>query len=825
LDGLVSDLRAALRSLSRERAFTVVAVVTLALGTGATVAVFGMANQLLLRPLPGVREPEGAAYLQLGPAVLSDFDLLNPRGLSQPDFDELRRSVTLLEGVASHGYLGNTPIAVGEGRPLSIWVGHVYGDFFGLLGVGAAEGRVLTDAETALGADPNVIVIGAELRARLFGADERAVGSSVRVNGRPVTVIGVVEGGFAGIDRRIPVDAWVPLGALVPLSGSTLERLTSRNSTMHGPGLIARPRAGVGIEAAEVELDAILARLAVTVPEDDREYVGGLRAHLHPGLGNVPGTRAPVAGTLRTLALIAALALAIACANVSNLLLFRGILRRSDVAVRRALGASSGRIARQQLIQSGLLAGLGIMGGLATAWGLMLVFRGETIRGAPAFEGLALDGRVLAFAVLATVVTALLFGALPSALAARLELREAMGTARGVGTRGFSALRSGLAAGQLGLALTLMVGALLLTRTLMGLYAADMGLAIERVVEASLDDPRSLPVDAVPAFQEDVMAGVAAVPGVEAVAFDTYGPHSSIFQDRVSREGDPTRSELVVVVNNVTPSWFDLFEVQMVDGRPLTVEDVGPGAPRRAVITASLARRLFGRDQAAGQRFVLGRGARARETEVVGVTRDLSSAYAPDWPQEALFVPFGTEPRLGTMTIFVRVDRETPATTAAIRDALQAALPDQAIADPTPLMARVDAIHSERRIITRLLELLAGFALALAAVGLYAVISFGVVARRKEFGIRLALGAQKSSVAELVGRHAVGMLIVGGTLGLFGAYALAELLRSRLYGVTHLDPGSWLWGTALMVASVAAACVVPTLRAVRVDPAVTLREE
>jgi putative ABC transport system permease protein len=824
MDGFLSDLRASMRELWRDRAFTAVAVLTLALGTGATVAVFGMANQLLLRPLPGVTEPEAAAYLQFGPADPSSFDLYNPRGLSQPDFDEVRRSATLLAGIASTGGIGAQASAEG-GRPIALRVATAYGHLFEVIGASAAEGRLFTAAETALDADPNVIVITEDLRARLFGSTESVVGRTIRVNEHPMSVIGVVGGGFAGIERGDPIDAWVPHGALVPLAGFTADRLSSRESTMHGRNLIVRPRPGVSPAAAQAELDAILSRLARTVPADDREYVGNLRARLYPGLGVMPASRDRVRSTLRTLALMAALALAIACANVANLLLFRGVLRRGDVAVRRALGASAGRIARQQFLQSTWLAALGIAGGLMTAWALMLAFRGEAIRGAPAFEGFAFDGRVLGFAVLGTAVTALLFGALPAALAGRLELKEAMGAPRSAGTRGFSALRSGLAAGQLALALTLVVGALLLTRTLLGLYAADTGYSIERVVEVRLESPRDMQAEAMPAFQEQLMAAVGAVPGVEAVAFDVNGPHSRITTvERVSLVGIP-ESEFSIGVNHITPSWFSLLDVKLVDGRPLADEDVGAGAPARAVVTAALARRMFNRTDVAGQRIVVGRGARARETEIVGVTRDLSDANEPDRPLEAVYLPFGRPGFAPALVLLARVDGESGATPSLIREALEAALPDKAIADPTPLMARVDATHSERRIFARLLELLAGFAIALAAVGLYAVISFGVATRRREFGIRLALGAQKSSVAELVARHAVGVLIMGGIAGLYGAFALSELLSSRLYGVTSVDPASWLAGAALLVVAVAGACVVPTLRAVRVDAATTLREE
>ncbi len=475
-------MRDALRTLRRERAFTALTVATLALGVGSSAAVFGMVNQLLLRPLPGAGNGRTAAYVQFRSPVRPEGT--NGEGISTPDFDALRRDATLFDGMASYGLVGLT-VSRDDARPIAVYGERIYGDFFDVLGVRPAVGHLLEAPETELGADPSRAVVSERLSTRLFGTSTGAVGRSIRMNGRSVTVVGVAGGAFRGPERGIDVDVWLPLGALVPLVGATPERLRSRDAGLHGD-IVVRLAPGARVEAAEGQVAEILGRLA---RDEGDPRLAELRPRLYPGLDTPPIIRAITYRSLRTLGIVVALVLLIACANVANLLLFRNVAHRGATATRRALGASSGRIARQRLVLSLLLATLGTVGGLGVGWLVALPFRGARLTRMPAFEGLVLDAHVVLFAGVASVATALLFGTVPALLAGRFDVAASLGRSRSGDTGGSGRVRSALSAGQLGVSLALVVAALLLVRTVHNLYAADSGLTIDGVSEIFLRRP------------------------------------------------------------------------------------------------------------------------------------------------------------------------------------------------------------------------------------------------------------------------------------------------------------------------------------------------
>ncbi len=321
-----------------------------------------------------------------------------------------------------------------------------------------------------------------------------------------------------------------------------------------------------------------------------------------------------------------------------------------------------------------------------------------------------------------------------------------------------------------------------------------------------------------------MLAGVEALPDVEGAALDLYGPNGSQTLGRIGLPETADDDYLQVQMIPVTPGWFELLRVPALSGRTFRQEDWRAGGSAGVVLTASLARRLFGRTDVAG-RAVSGGFVDRKSMTVVGVVRDFTTAYAPDEPQDAFFVTYADAPAFHGFTLLVRTRRFDPEVARRIRGAVEALLPDQPVGDPTPLSARVDDIHAEERIFSRLLGLLSILAVTLAAVGLYGVVAFGVVARRRELGVRLALGAEARDVASVVLGHAASIVSAGVVLGLGGAWALSRVLESRLFGVAPVDPASYA-AAALLFATVAgAACWAPTRRAMRVDPAVTLREE
>ena len=826
--GLLADARAALRTLRREKGFAALVVVTLALGVGSTAVVFGMVDQLLLQPLPGVHDAQRAAYLEFHDPTVP---WTNPPGISTPDFDALRRDATLLDGMASYG-LNPFKISVGDERPIQVDGDFIYGDFFRVLGVRAAAGRLLTAGETELGSDPLRAVISRRLADRLFGSAARAVGATIRVEDQPVAVVGVAADGFRGVDIAQAVDLWVPFGGLVPMLGASLDGrdgLRGRGAVVHNK-IIVRPRAGVSLEAAGAQVREVFREIVRSDADNEGgPYLARLEPRLYPRIGVSPTNRPMVDKSLRLFAGVVLLVLLIACANAANLLLFRNVAHRGAVATRRALGASPIRIGREHLVYSLMLGLLGAGGGLGMGWLLSLSFEGVSTNGwaLSAFHGLVPDVRLALFAGLAAVGTTLLFGTVPAALAGRFDLAGGLRQAGGRHTGRLATLRAALAAGQLALTLTLVVGALLLGRTLHELYTVDRGLDMKNVAYVDVSARRlSTRPDAV---HRSVVSAVQAVPGVESAGLGRFTMWM-VWLRQLRLPDAPAGPRVGTGIVPVTPGWFRVFHVAAVRGRVLDEDDWNPGAPGPAsvVVTESLARRLFGKADPVGRTLVAGRA--EDPLRVVGVVPNISSVPRPDQPSpNGLFIPYDVAPKLterpGRFTVVIRADRLDPPLLRRIRSAIEGALPDVPIPEPARASGTVALYHANQVMLGHLLLLLAGLAALLASVGLYGIIAFIVVGRRREFGVRIALGAEASRIAGLVFRYGAVIVGAGTAFGLGGAYVLSRVLRSQLFGVSPLDPASYYGGAALLALVAAAACWVPARRATRVDPAETLRED
>jgi hypothetical protein len=370
----------------------------------------------------------------------------------------------------------------------------------------------------------------------------------------------------------------------------------------------------------------------------------------------------------------------------------------------------------------------------------------------------------------------------------------------------------------------LVVGALLLVRTVHNLYAADLGVDIRDVYQVTLPTDRDLSEADVDALYRSVLAGVTSVPGVQAAAVSTDGLPVGLIQGRVGRtdasSGDLASAGSILV----TPGWLAVFRVPLVSGHAFREADWKVGAPARTILTASLARRIFGSTDVAGRTVLAGYGT-PEPMEVVGVTGDIRSAYVPDRTVDAFLVPYGTTGHFDFFTLLVRAARSDPGVGQRIRAAVEDALPGQPVPDPALLTASIDDIRAERTLFTHLLELLSVLAVTLSGVGLYGVVAFTVAGRRRELGVRLALGSSRSRIVVLVVRQAAAVVAGGTVLGLSGAYALSRVLRSRLFGVAPVDPLSYAAAATLFAVVTAAACWIPARRAMRMDPAATLREE
>ncbi len=821
LEALWQDVRSALRTLQREKRFTALVVLTLGVGVGSTATVFGMVDQLLLRPVPGVADPDQAAYVQIEPAPGSDPQ--DAPGLDVAEFDELRAGTSLLSGIADYGFSGTWQVSADGEHPVVAVMEDIYGDYFGVLGVRPSEGRLLR-ADESLG-DPHVAVISEKLRRELFGDGGKVVGRTIQIDGQSVTVLGVAGDGFEGARRSLPCQMWVPYSALTLYAGyrSVEQAVSVPHYFRH---MVARLRNGVRPAQAEAQIRSVLGGISRAHPDDD--LAQHVTATLLPGLRVPPGAARRTYAALRIFFVVVGLVLLIACANVATLLLMRNVTRRGLVATRRALGASPGRVARQHLMESALLAALGAVVGVLVAWLVAVPLAGQRVAlRMPAFAGFHMDVGVLVFAMVAAAVTLVAFGAGPAMLAGRFDLAGALRAAGGSDTQRMAGIRRIMSAGQIAICITLLTGAALLVRTMRNLYAIDTGMSIDHLATVDIGQPDHLGASTpLPDVYRSLTAAVRNVPGVEAAAMDMGGPLAGRSSTAIAFPESPSRT-MEALIRPVTPGWFDVVRLPMVRGSPFREGDWQPGStPVPMVVTSALARRVFRTTDVVGRTLLAQLSPDGmEETRIVGVSRDVCLPDQPDKPLEAFFVPLASFPVAPVNTLVVRAHSFDQQVGTGIRQAVQRVLPDVVPPDPTPVTAQLGERFTAQSALGRLLEILSTLALILASVGLYSVIAFSVAQRRREFGIRMALGAESNRIARLVLGDAAAIVTVGTAAGILGAYVLSILLANRLYGVAQVDPISYAAAAALFALVAAAACWMPTRAATRVDPVDVLREE
>ncbi|MFW6201628.1 MAG: ABC transporter permease [Gemmatimonadota bacterium] len=813
--GLLADVRRAVSRLRRDVGFAVVVTATLATGIGSTAAVFGMVNRLVLRPVDGVADPDRVAFLVLDPDRRG-------RGLTLQSFDALREGVTTVQAMASYGS-GTYPVGGPDGRVIEVRSMSVYGDFFEALGVRALAGRLLRGEETGPGADPRVAVLSAGLAGRLFGIAADAVGRTVTVNGESVAVVGVTEEGFRGPDKRLPVDMWVPHAALVPLAGFPPSALRSARSGMH-VNIVLRFAEGVGAGAVQDEVRAVLERIGRAYPSPDA-YFDGMEPTVYAGL------RIPFEEQARTLASLAmfgvfvGLILLIACANVGTLMLARNSSRRGEIATQRALGASSARIARHGLVESLVLAGLGSAGGLVFGWALTWLFRSERLTTAAVFGPLVLDWRLAVFACGAAVVTALLFGTWPALTAARFDLsralREGESTASGSGR--LVRTQRLASTGQVALSLALLVCALLMARSVTKLFSVDTGVSTEDVWTMPVGSPGLMDYASQIALYRDLVGRVRSLSGIEQASLDHGGASSGGVAGRVGLPGTSRGAAIRTAVRSVSPGWMEMLDVRMLAGRTLAGSDWEARTPVPVLLTRALALTLFGTVDVDGRTLRVG----VRDMEdavVIGVTDDLRDLDSLDEPVEAVFVPIGRMP-VPTVTLVVRARRMDTELADRLRDAADGLFASGVAGVPVAVSPRIRAAFSEQRVFRRLTGLMAALAVVLTCVGLYGLMMLRLAERKREFGVRLALGAPIRAIARLVVADVASVLALGSAIGLAGACLLALFLQSRLFGVGALDPLAYVGAVVLLSIGVGTACLRPIIVASRISPVRALKSD
>ncbi len=807
MDDLWQDLRHSLRVLRRAPGFSAVVVSVLALGIGANTAIFSVVNAVLLRPLP-YRDADRLVLLR---------ETLKDRfaGVTVPNFVDWREQNQVFAEIAARERATFTLTGRGDAeRVPGVRVTHSY---FPMIGVAPLHGRLLLPEDDVAGAAP-VAMLGEGLWRRRFGGDKDAVGRRIDLDGRSHILVGVLPAGF-----EIPGGAeelWVPL-ALGP------EDLRATGS--HRLSAIARLKPGLGLARAAEDMKGIARRLESVRPHSNQGWsvdVGPLHERL------VENARPSVL----LLSAAVGLVVLVACANVANLLLARAARRQREIAVRAAIGASRARLLRQLLAESLLLALLGGAAGLLAAfWGtdlLLLLLPG----GIPRLSEVRLDGAVLGFTLLLSLVTGALFGLAPAFHASKATVRDSLKEgSRGAGTgRASERLRGALMVSEIALALLLLAGAGLLGRSFLRLQAVAPGFLTDDLLALQMALPASRYADGrqVCAFYDQVLEKAAALPGVAAVAATSHLPiGSGGFSLSVFAEGAPARPSSDVPTafyRAVTPNYFQALGIRIARGRAFDARDRA-GAPRVAIVNATMARLLW-KDDPIGKRFTLDDDEKA-PLEVVGVVSDVRHFGLDNEPRPELHIPYLQAPEIfwrwnnRSLTVVMRGSVESASLAPAVRAAVGALDNDLPVYNVRTMEAVIAASVAARRASLLLVSVFACVALLLASVGLYGVVSYSVSQRTHEFGVRMALGAGEADLLRLVLGRGVKLAAAGLLLGLAGALALSRLLSTMVFGISARDPLTLAAVGALLLFVALLASYLPARRAARVDPVTALRYE
>jgi predicted permease len=801
LDALVQDLRYALRTLRKAPAFSLVAVLTLALGIGATTALFSVVRGVLLKPLP-FPAPERLVRLWQASPVLDA-----PRTtLSANDLEDWKARQQSFSDIGAWWYverMSGVDLS-GTGEPEQLEATFVTEGFFSTLGMAPQLGRPFLPEENQRGQDA-VVVLSHGVWTRRFGADPALVGRTLTLDGVPHTVVGIMPPSFTFPADQM--DVWLPLSNI---SESGIPR-TRFNRFL---SVVGRLKPGVTLDTARAELGGISKQLAEAHPESNAQYPGVTAIPLHEAItGDVRPALLVVLGAVSLLLLIA-------CANVANLQLARATLREREMAVRAALGAGPGRLMRQLLTESIVLAALGGALGMALAvWGTEALV-GLSIHQLPRLREVGVDGEVLAFAAGATLLTGVLFGLLPAlrARTPRLEPVLKAGSRGTVGSGG-ARLRGVLVVAEVAIAVVLATGAGLATRSLARMLSEDPGFRADGAAVVSFSVPGDRKAGPRP-YLAEVLERVRAVPGVQSAAVMKYLPLEGTGEESpFRRPGHPEdeASPPHMLAIHASNDYFRTLGIPLLGGRDFELTDT-VDAPPVLVVNQAWARRYFPGEDAVGKSVSLG----TTEFRIVGVVGDVRQAGLAE-PAPPLAYLHVLQFRRSSMNLVVRGQGAPLALAAAARQAIWSLNSQQTISRITTLEQVVSEAVTRPRLLSVLLGLFAGLGLTLAAVGIYGVLAYTVSQRQREMGVRLALGAKPADVLRLVLKSGMALAGAGVALGIAGSLGLSRVMGSVLYGIAPHDPLTFGGVMALLLTVALVACLVPARRAMRVDPAVTLR--
>ncbi len=831
----MNDLKFAFRQLLKNPGFAAVAVLTLALGIGANTAIFTVVNAVLIRSLPVKNPNELVQVLVTGLSGQPNYTF------SYPFYERLRDGGRSLSGLFAAGGVGREDRMIvpngGNAEVEFVRAQAVSGNFFSVLGVPALLGRTITDTDDRPGNPQAVAVISHSFWQRRFGGDASVVGKTISFDDVPFTIVGVTPPGFFGFQPGDNPDLWWPL-QIAPQVGRGLNE---------GSGwlrLMGRLSPGVEREQAEAELavtyqhyrDEFAASRTAKWSAEQRRGFFALKFQLWPGHAGWTGLRDQFRQPLLILMAVVAAVLLIACANVASLLLARAAARRREFSIRSALGAGRLRVIRQLLTESLLLAAVGGLLGLLFAQGgthVLLAFM--RLQDDPVSFNVAPDARVLLFTITASLLTGLLFGLAPAFHSSRLDLAAALkGTAANVAA-GIERQRSlqSLVVVQVGLSLVLLVGAGLFIRTLRHLKELDAGFNRENVILFNIDFANRPEVARWATFYKELVARLETLPGVRAASLFNFGFLSgNSWTDNVVAEGYQVEpgENLECAGTAVGLRFFETFGMAVLSGRDFDAQDerlivsTNTTVPRTAVINQAMARRYFGDANPLGRRFYFAHQP-AKKFEIVGVVPDAKYRSLREPSRPTFYVPFFQEDRGSWTTLALRTAADPRATIASLAGVVRGVEPTVRVRDLRTMNDVVNGSVHQERLIAQLGGFFSVFALALACLGLFGVLSFAVVQRTREIGVRVALGAQRRDVLSLVIGKGLKLVLVGSLIGLAGALATTRLVSNLLYGVTPTDPVTFAGVMSLLVAVAALASWLPARRATKVDPMEALRYE
>ncbi len=802
------DLLYGLRMLAKNPGFTTVAVLTLALGIGANTAIFSVVNAVLLRPLPN-HDPDRLVLVYEVDARPGAYEDRNRVSLAT--FKDWKEQNTVFEDIGAFQMWNLT--LTGDGAPQQVLAGIVGDGFFAALREQPILGRTFLPEEDQRGND-NVALLSYGLWQSRYGGDPDVIGKSVTVQGVPVIAVGVLRPGFKFLSRDAQI--WFPMGR-------SAEAYQNRKS--HIAYALARLREGVSQERAQKEMEALTERLRALYPE----WLTGWGVNVVPIHEDVVGEVRPA-----LLLLLAAVGfvLLIASANVANLLLARGAARRREIAIRAALGAGRLRLVRQLLAESLLLAALGGAVGVGLAWWMSALLLHLAPADIPRMEQVALDGRVLGFALGLSFLTAVLFGLAPALRISRPDVQQSLKEGARGGTDGLShrRLRGLLIISEVALSLVLLVGAGLLIRSLHFLLDEDPGFdprnAVAMTLSLSLSKYGGISQQTF--FFEEAIARLETLPGVVSVGGTSYLPfvrEEATWSFQVQGEPPPRQGEKRDYgYHPVSRGYFRAMRIPLLQGRFFTGQD-REDTRLVMIINQTMARRYFP-EGALGKKLSI-QGPEGPWREIVGIAGDVRHAGLDSEALPAMYVPHAQKSYrwLSAMTIIVRTVSDPAGVVAPMQETLRQMDADLPVTDVRFLEEVITDSVEQRRFAMLLLGTFAVVALALSFVGLFGVTSYVVSQRTHEIGIRMALGAQPGDILKMVVGQGLLLVLVGVALGLAGAFALTRFLASLLFGVTPTDPATFAAVAAVLAAVALLACYLPARRATKVDPMVALRYE